>query len=92
MELIYITRPLLVISLILLFLVIKYSKEPEGKTFRWIIQWHNRKYAFTYTSDEIKTYSFGGQHFENDVMVKDNSEYWHQIGLGFYRKSDSWVN
>ena len=74
MELIYIIRPLLVISLILVFLVIKYSKEPENKTFRWIIRWHNRKYGFTYTADEIKTYSFGGQNFENDVMVKDTTE------------------
>lgn len=90
MELIYITRPLLVISLILLVLVIKYSKKPENKTFRWIVRWHNKLYGFTYTADEIKTYSFGGQYFENDVMIEDTTEFWNQIGLGFYRKSDSW--
>ena len=54
-----------------------------------------REFAFTYVGDRISMYEFGAKSYINDNgnYVKDEStrRYWHKIGFGFYRRSDSWL-
>lgn len=93
MELIYITRPILVLCILFFCFILKYRKPPEGKAFRKIWKFRDKQYAFSYSLDEISSYGFGARYFEGDVLIKDTTEHWHRVGLGFgfYRKSDSWI-
>ena len=83
MELIYITRPILFIALCLVYFVWRYRKPLEDGTFRKTFKFRGETYGFTYTADTIKRYSIQNQ----DGIA--GREYWHQIGLGFYRHSMS---
>ncbi len=84
MELIYITRPLLILTLILAYYVWKYRKPLEDGVFRTTFKFRGTTYGFTYTADEMKTYSIQNR---DDPSQWGDREYWHQIWLGFYRRS-----
>ena len=55
-----------------------------------------KQYFFTHIFDRIVRYDFGCiTRHENEnleIITTDTRTYWHKIFLGFYKKSDSWIN
>lgn len=47
--------------------------------------------AFTKINDDVKMYTIGGIKVKDNKVIRD-VQYWHKIGFGFYRLSDSWLN
>lgn len=47
--------------------------------------------AFTYISDDVARYDFGGGYSViGDHIIYRPSAHFHKVGLGLYRRSDSW--
>jgi len=82
MELIYISRSIALLAVIIAYFVWKYRKPLEDGTFRRIFKFRGTTYGFTYTADEIEQYSI------SSPEDRSEREYWHQIWLGLYRKKE----
>ena len=50
-------------------------------------------FSFTRLGDHVSMYHFGCRYYEDGVLVEDTTvgQYWHRVGFGFYRRSDSWL-